>query len=505
MADTHTVETTTGRVQGGRGKGAIAFRGVPYAADPAGPLRFAPPSPHPGWTGVRSALEPGPGVPQAPSRLASIMGTPQGRFAEQGCLALNVWTPDTTGRAPVLLWLHGGAGVTGASGWSWYDGGRLAAEQGIVVVTPNYRLGPLGYLYLAEVADDLGAGNFGWLDQVAALEWVVANIEAFGGDPRSITVGGHSAGAPAAALLAVAPRTRRHVRRIFLQSGALDMPAQPIDQAAEVAADYLAILGIGKHDIARLRELDAGELVAASGRLTASRARLGNVAMPIGLVAGETLPAGDPVTELTGGTCPELDIMLGTTANEMAAFFHRDPRAVTADKAQILAALSPLLGDATEELYAGYAQESPAATPGRLLSDLLADRLLRMPALRLAERRARDGHAAHLYQFDWSASDFGACHCIDLPFAFGNLHSWPDAAMLGTADRASLDHIARPLTSAIGAFVRTGRPQNPALPNWPAYEPADRATMRFDNFSEVVADLAAPQRRLHQKLRPDQN
>jgi para-nitrobenzyl esterase len=252
------VQVDGGAIRGTTTGEAHAFLGIPYAADPTGDLRFAPPAPPLGWTGVLVADRPGPAAPQAPSRLATVMGIPRPvGVAETGCLTLNVWVPAGAApgdRLPVLFWLHGGAFVSGSGGWDWYSGAHLAARHAIVVVTANYRLGPLGYLHCPE----LGPGDTGLLDQAAALEWTAANIAAFGGDPHLITMGGQSAGGHSAALLAGAQRTRGLVRRVLLQSAPLSRPVKTAAEADQVTRRFLEFLGLS--DAHKLRDLPAEAL-----------------------------------------------------------------------------------------------------------------------------------------------------------------------------------------------------------------------------------------------------
>jgi carboxylesterase type B len=201
-----TVATNRGEVRGVVERSAVCFQGIPFAASPIGELRFAPPQPHPGWTGVREAVRPGPSVPQGPSRLEQVMGHRVPDWDEDGCLTLNVFCPlPARGdhARPVLVWFHGGGFTSGSGGWDWYDGARLAALGDMVVVTANYGVGPLGYLYLP----DIGADNLGLQDQFVVLRWVRDNIAGFGGDPRNVTVGGQSAGAYSALALAVDEKT----------------------------------------------------------------------------------------------------------------------------------------------------------------------------------------------------------------------------------------------------------------------------------------------------------
>jgi para-nitrobenzyl esterase len=183
----------SGELRGRRDGTVQTFLGVPFAAPPVGPLRFRPPGRPVPWTGTRDATRHGPSATQVPTILESTRGFSD--VCSEDCLYLNVWTPDPGRRhfpsLPVLVWIHGGSFVTGSGSISWYDGTRLASRGDVVVVTINYRLGPFGYLDLSAVgSNECGtSGNLGLLDQIAALEWVRDNIEAFGGDPGRVCVG----------------------------------------------------------------------------------------------------------------------------------------------------------------------------------------------------------------------------------------------------------------------------------------------------------------------------
>jgi para-nitrobenzyl esterase len=180
------VATTGGKVRGTHRDGVHVFRGIPFAAPPVGELRFRPPGPVTSWEGELDARHAGPWAPQLPSPLESMVGAPPPRWDEGACLSLNVTTPGLDdARRPVMFWIHGGAFVNGAGSSPIYDGTRFATRGDVVVVTVNYRLGAFGFLHLEEIlgAELAGSGNAGILDQVAALEWVRDNVEAFGGDP----------------------------------------------------------------------------------------------------------------------------------------------------------------------------------------------------------------------------------------------------------------------------------------------------------------------------------
>jgi para-nitrobenzyl esterase len=216
MTTESTVRTTSGAVRGSSRDGVHAFLGIPYAAPPFGPRRFAAPQPPEPWDGVRAATAYGPTVPKPPYAPPYDVLLPEPVVPGEDCLNLNVWTPDPGASGlPVFVWIHGGAFVNGSGGVAVYDGATFARD-GVVCVTINYRLGVDGFL---QFADD-GPANRGLLDQVAALRWVQENIAAFGGDPARVTVGGESAGGMSIGALLAMPSAQGLFTQAVLQSGA---------------------------------------------------------------------------------------------------------------------------------------------------------------------------------------------------------------------------------------------------------------------------------------------
>lgn len=464
------------------GPSVAAFRGIPYAASPVGALRFAPPCPHEGWTGVRDAVRPGPAVPQGPSRLERVMGPRTPDWSEDGCLTLNVWSPAEPSDAgrPVLVWLHGGGFTSGSGGWDWYDGARLAALGDLVVVTANYRLGPLGWLHLPEA----GAANLGLQDQAAALRWVHENIAAFGGDPARITVGGQSAGAYTALCLAVAPETRGLVRRVVAQSGPWGLAPQDPAEAAGITADYLRLLGLPDkaavpgNEAAALRELRAlpvERLLTAYARLAADRARPGRLTpLMYPVLGGPGLPA-PPVRAVAEGGLGATALLIGTVRDEMTAFlaFDAEARAFTRD--DVLRLLrEDACGDsgAAAVAYDDLARLRPDASPVDLLAEAATGWMFRDGATGIAERRAAQGTPAYVYRFDRAPDGddgtLGATHCAELPFLFGTFDAYPDSPMLGHAGTEER-RLAHAFGGALAAFAATGTPNGPGLADWRPY------------------------------------
>ena len=291
------MKTNQGLVRGVTTGKVTAFRGIPYATA----QRFRAPAPHPGWTNIFDASKPGPAAPQLASRLAWVMGDHDADASEADCLNLNVWTTDTASKRPVLVWFHGGGFTSGSGGWDWYDGANLA-QNDIVVVTANYRLGPLGYLYKPEI----GANNLGTQDQAATLRWVHDNIAAFGGDPDRVTVGGQSAGAYSALYLAIDPATKHLMHQIVLQSGPFGLPPADPETAARTADRFLDVLG-------------ADPFEATTDQILATLPKLAKPGTPVPpmmpVLGGVGYPRIWPDADLSG-----LNVLIGHTRDEMVAF-----------------------------------------------------------------------------------------------------------------------------------------------------------------------------------------
>jgi carboxylesterase type B len=488
------------RVSGGvlRGRplggGAAAFLGVPYAAPPVGVLRFAPPRPAAPWTGVREATRPGPAAAQPPAR-PSPLPPPSGEVDESGCLTLNVWTPDLAGSRAVLVWIHGGGYSVGSGGWSRHDGAQLSRAGDIVVVTINYRLGALGYLYLAGITDGMGAGNFGLLDQMAALRWVRENIAALGGDPGAVTVAGQSAGAMSCALLLATPAARGSVRRAVLASPPLTS-LTGTDEATRVAAAYVDVLGLDQGSLHELRRLPWQQLVHAHQQLLA-RGPIPDGPLPaFGPVLGGSGVAEPPLSVSARGELGSIDILAGSTRDEQNLFDPAPP--VDRDRPTVLRMLRPWFGDGSSEAYLHYLRRRPGASPGVIANAAIGFASFERATIALLEDQARAGNPGFLYRFDWQSparnGTLGAPHAIDLPFLFGNPAIWQAGELLRGADPAVVRALTASFQHAVAAFVRTGSPGDALAPDWSPYQPTTRATMRYDTVIECVGDLAGGQR-----------
>jgi para-nitrobenzyl esterase len=330
------VHTGSGRIRGMPEEGVLAFRGIPYAQLPIGPLRFRPPHKPVAWDGVRDAHTYGP----APMQGDNPFTQPSLALSERSedCLSLNVWTPATDdARRPVLVWLHGGAFLFEDGSRPLFNGARLAARGDVVVVTLNYRLGLFGFLRGKGICRDGldSTGNEGILDQMAALEWVRDEIAGFGGDPHHVTVCGQSAGAGSAALLTIMPQARGLVHKVIQQSGGVVLRHTP-ETADRVMRRLLAGAGLTPAQAGQLRAMPAAALLDLQQRVTP---RTGSVFyQPV--ADGDLIPA-DPFAAVAEGASRGIPLLCGTTLDEMKFFRAIDPAVDTLDEAGLLAAAAP--------------------------------------------------------------------------------------------------------------------------------------------------------------------
>ncbi len=481
------VRTKAGDLRGAYENGIAVFRGVPYAAAPVGELRFSPPQPAPDWRGVRDARLDGPIAPQARSRLAHIMGDFE-RPQSEDCLTLNIWTPNPdSGKRPVLVWIHGGAFASGSGSLPWYSGERFAANGDVVAVSINYRLGALGFLCLPGVS----GGNLGLLDQAAALRFVRDHISAFGGDPDNVTVVGQSAGAASIAILMTMPAARGLFRRAILQSTPFGRMSRTLEDSHRIGRRFLDVLGLKPDEAEKLKTLPFARFVSAQGELARLEKKFANVLAPFWPVIDGSVFPGEVAPALKAGAGAKVDTMIGTTREEMAAFYGIDQEIAGADRAAIDGVFASVFKSGHQPYYDEICRMRASGSNAALLGDLMSDAMFRIGSLRMAEWRADQGRPGYVYQFDWqSPAGFEACHCLEIPFVFNNFANWTDSPMLKGAKPAETTGLAEAMHGAWIAFARTGKPDHPRLPAWPPYRREDRMTMRFDSVIGPVSDLA---------------
>jgi para-nitrobenzyl esterase len=496
-------DTTTGRLEGREKKGVLLFAGVPYAAPPVGPARFAPPQPHPGWTGVRDATSFGAVSIQGGDLLGGLFKGNEPDTSED-CLFLNVQTPALDdARRPVMVWIHGGSFTGGSGSTPWYNGARFVTRGDVVCVTLNYRLGALGYLHLAELGDGLErSGNNGLLDQIAALTWVRDNIERFGGNPDDVTLFGESAGAMSVATLLGTPEAAGLFHKAIPQSGAAHNVLSAT-AASETAERMLHALEVA--DVAGLRAAPAQQVfeaqVKVAAEVTADRIRrrdadAGLAFCPV--LDGVTLPQ-PPLDAVRAGLSSGVPLLTGTNLDEWSLFDLMTRSGM--DESRLRSRVERLFADPTE-VIATYRANRPEATPDDLWSAMMTDRVFRIPAIRLAEAQsAHQPERTFMYHFTWPTPAFdgrlGSCHALEIPFVFDNLDQPGVDLFMGDAAPQSL---ADAMHRSWLAFARHGDPGHEALPEWAPYDDTRRATLRFDETNEAIDDPAGDERRLWQTV-----
>jgi para-nitrobenzyl esterase len=487
---TLVVRTEAGAVEGEPRTGHIAFRGVPYAAPPTGRRRFLPPAPPVPWTGVREVRAFGPSAIQGES---FAPGSRAEGATSEDCLFVNVFTPAIDGRRrPVLVFIHGGAFIVGSSSAPIYDGGPLAVFGDQVVVTFNYRLGALGYLYLGELGAKWGAApNAGSLDQIAALAWVQAHIDRFGGDPNNVTVFGESAGGASVLNLISTPSAAGLFHRVIAQSPSNSLVLAEPAIGLRFAEELLFHLRLTVADSEKLRDLPVAALRDAQGKV---RGRPSDLVGFFPVIDEGTVPR-QPRDLFREGGGARVPLVIGTNRDEWNLF--ELPKPTDADPlADLVGGLAKLGVPAPPEgihrLVDAYrASRTEAGLPHHdqaVRRALLGDLRFRIPSIRFAEAHSARGLPTYVYLFTYASpalhGALGASHALELPFVFGTLDAPLQDRFAGTGDgvRALSESMMRSWT----AFARTGNPAGDGPEGaWPRFYASDRLTRILDLPSRV--------------------
>jgi len=486
-----TARTASGAVRGVvLATGIALFKGIPFAAPPIGDRRWKPPQAAANWQGVRDATRFGPQCMQA--RIYSDMVF-RNEGTSEDCLYLNVWTPKPASgeRLPVLVYVYGGGFTAGDGSEPRYDGENLA-RRGLVVVTMSYRLGIFGFFSHPELSaesPDHASGNYGLMDQVAALRWVKSNIASFGGDPARVTIAGESAGSFSVSALMASPMAKGLFAGAIGESGALfgaTLRAASLSDAEQRGVTFAK--AIAAPSLAQLRALSAHELLAASGRTGLPR-----FAPNIdGLFLSET-----PAAIYAAGKQAHVPLLAGWNSEESSG------RAVVANPTSenFAASLSRIFGARAAEALTVYPGSAPEEI-ARAATDLASDQFIAYGTWKWLEEHARSGQAVYRYYFSrprpplsepastaasaasaasanpWAAFPLGAPHSTEIEYALGNLSR--NAVFAWTPDDQKVSAV---MMDYFVNFVKTGNPNGPGLPTWPQGKPdaAGKVTrMRID-------------------------
>jgi para-nitrobenzyl esterase len=468
------------------GSGVAAYKGIPYAAPPTGELRWRPPVPAAAWQGVRDAGELGHACLQPPQQPTGLYSGGMASLSED-CLTLNVWAPSGARRLPVMVFIHGGSLLGGSSSEPLYDGVNIA-RQGIVYVSINYRLGLLGYLAhpaLSAESPQRLSGNYGLLDQIAALRWVRANIAAFGGDPGRVTIAGESAGGLSVIALLASPLARGLFIRAIVESGympsyrALHDPSFGLPSAEDGGKALAA--RVGASDAAGLRAADLTALFLAG---------LATGWQPEPVIDGVTLQRQLAET-FASGEQARVPVLAGFNEGEIRSLPFLMPKAPDSPSAY-QADVQHRFGTRATEFLAVY----PGADPKADVMASIRDGLYGWAAQYLVRQTAAAGQPGYLYFFRHStpterARDLAAFHASELPYVFGQVGE--SAALGPNWPRPPLTRAESQLAGAMlnywTSFVREGVPQAPGEPSWPRFTVAQHAYLDIDERPAVAYDL----------------
>jgi para-nitrobenzyl esterase len=478
-----TVMIETGKLKGVTSDGITSFKGIPYATPPVGALRWRPPQPAERWSGVRDASQYGHDCMQLPFPSDAA---PLGTTPAEDCLVLNVWVPEhRTGKLPVMVWIYGGGFVNGGSSPAVYDGSQFA-RRGIAFVSFNYRLGRFGFFAhpaLTKESRDGLLGNYGFMDQIAALQWVQRNIQAFGGDPGQVTVFGESAGGFSVHMLMTSPLAEGLFQRGVVESGGgrlmlnstrLHESTQGRLSAEEIGLAFAKTKGITGDDaaaLAKLRALPAEEIVDGL-----NMASMGNAESTYsGPMIDGKLVLGHTQTLYEQGKYQHVPFMVG--ANTMDIGFSH---AKTVD--ELFAPFGPN-AKAAEEVYDASAVTANGTAPPQAIFFLgmkvAADAFMVEPARFVAQTFSSQGNPVWEYRFGYVAQSMrdkwpGAPHATEIPFVFDTVK-----AKYG-ADLAPQDEkMAQQVNEYWANFAKTGDPNGAGLPNWPQYNAGPDVLMDF--------------------------
>jgi para-nitrobenzyl esterase len=515
------VEIDSGRIRGAHSRGALAFKGIPYAGSVAGRNRFKAPPPVKPWTGVRDATQLGPPALQTPN---TTYGENEPPYSED-CLVLNVWTPAVKdgGKRSVMYYLHGGGFETGSGGQNIQDGSRLAATYDVVVVASNHRLGLLGYLYLDELggADHGYVANPGMLDISASLQWIKRNIAIFGGDPDNVLVFGESGGGMKTSVLMAMPSAQGLFHKVGVQSGPM-LHGSSKEVATETARRVLAGLGLDVGSVGRLSEAPAEKLLAI--QLAGRNGPLGKPSKewlaahpnpPSGMQGFNQQPGGwGPVTDATvlprdpfspDATPLSADVpMLIGNMEQEATFFERDnPAYFHMDEAALSTLVHRRFGDSGDRLLSVYRKTRPQATPGELGIAIETALIFGADTATQADRKARQRAPVYRYRNDFKSNipiagtdwKLGAGHASDISLVFLN-YDMPDLQGNGPG----LAETANAISSYFATFARNGVPSAADQPTWPRYDTTTRPVMLLNTRCNVVNDPDGEERQFWQSL-----
>jgi len=484
-AELPVITVTGGQIRGGMlGKGGVVFKGIPFAQAPVGGLRWREPVALKAWTGVREATSFG-----APC--AQNAGGRMQENSSEDCLFLNVWTPEWTAgtRKAVMVWFHGGGNYAGTASGNNFDGESLA-RRGVVLVTANYRLTVFGFLAHPELTKESAhhaSGNYGLMDQIAALKWVRDNIAKFGGDPANVTIFGQSAGAVDVNVLMTSPQAKGLFHKVIAESGTVSrvpddatmrmtgLGAVMSPRSGDTYSDALTLAEAEKAGTqlfpGSLKELRA---MPASDLLKPTAAPRMSIGPANGIIVDGWVIPKPPADVFAKGEEQRVPLLIGNNSRE------RTPPQV-ADEA-LSRAVDAMYGPFASRAFGLYKTSGPDPLYGSLAAQWVVDTMYRCPVVVQLNWHAAAGNSGYEYQFDRAAPGreaAGSTHGAEVAYVFGNLN-----ANYAAPDR----DISAAMQQYWTNFAKTGDPNGGGLPEWPRYDAAAGGYIEFTDNGPVARE-----------------
>jgi para-nitrobenzyl esterase len=489
---TYALDTDTGAVQvkvkqgelrGTREGGVCVWKGIRYAKAPAGNLRFRAPEPVEAWTGVKDATQFGPIAPQVKNALGGK------EVQSEDCLFLNIWSPAADApkdgiqkKRPVMFWLHGGGFAIGAGSSPLYDGAQMAKTGDVVVVTINYRLGPLGFLYFKDIAGtnpDFD-NNLGIKDQIAALHWVHENIASFGGDPNAVTIFGESAGGNSVLTLLAAPSAQGLFSKAISESAAPKLSWTP-ELATTITKKYLSLLNIPPDSLSKLKQLPVDTLMAAVDKLSeflASQNSMNRTFAPT--IDGQLLPE-NIYSAIRNRQSLNVPLLIGTNRNEANLFALKRIHMVPTNAEKLEEVFSTVLSKEQIKSITSAYKHYPHK---KGVLEVETDLVFRIPAIQYAETQSRYA-PTYMYRFDWASFPLKlvglkSFHGLEIPFVWGNLDAGFAKKLNFMTKKKDVHYLSAQMQQAWLNFAKTGNPNQPGKDDWKKFTATERNTMLFD-------------------------